>query len=306
MYTEKEKDHYCGMDQKKLLKLNDKELVTAVHIRKEEKAVKQLKANIRYDDIRNQRSEPEKTADTIYYFYSSVIEHPKLELDELGMYYFLAGYTREYYVPYLSESLRKIKANEYKLVFDEFIIENNIDVNDLSEFPKETDSAYYKQAEMYDFSATDEKLRGMTGLIECLARYIRENISCFAEDKAPPKPSIFTVHRRKSLAKSMLKKILVALHEKRFEDVVALVTESTLNAEDIEECIQGTVEDNGFSRMDKYIAKNVCGFYVEEDYVSIEYYLTADGNQELPLCLILDISEDEDGTVKSVLNIDAC
>lgn len=306
MYTEKEENHYCSMNQKKLLKLKDKELITAIHIRKEKEAVKQLKANISYDDIRNQRSEPEKAVDTVYYFYSSVITHPKLELDELGMYYFLAGYTREYYVPYLSESLQIINANEYKAVFDEFILENGIDVNDLSKFPKETESAYYKQAELYDFSATDNKFRSMTGLVECLAQYIRENISCFAEETTPPKPKkpgVIEAQKKKTLARNMLKQILTALHEKRFDDVVALVTESTLNAADIEEFIQGTVEDNGFNSLDKYIAKNVCMLYVNGNRTSIEYYLTADGNQDLPLCLILDLIEDENGMVTSVLDI---
>ena len=306
MYTEKEENYYCSMNQKKLLKLKDKELVTAIHIRKEIEAVKQLKANIRYDDIRNQRAEPEMTVDSVYYFYSSVIEHPKLDLDELGMYYFLAGYTREYYVPYLSESLGKIGADEYKKVFDDFIRENDIDVNDLSQFPKEVDSDFYKKAELYDFSTTNSKFRSMTGLIECLARYIRENISCFAEETTPPKPkkpSIIETQKKKALARNMLKQLLLALHEKRFEDVVAMVTESTLNAADIEEFIQGTVEINGFNRLDKYIAKNVCMLYVDGNRTSIEYYLSADGNQDLPLCLILDLIEDENGKVTSVLDI---
>lgn len=306
MYTEKEEKYYCSMNQKKLLKLKDKELVTAIHIRKEKEAVKQLKANISSDDIRNQRSEPEKAVDTVYYFYSSVIEHPKLDSDELGMYYFLAGYTREYYVPYLSESLGKIGADEYKAVFDGFILENNIDVNDLSQFPKEVDSDFYKKAELYDFSATDNKFRSMTGLIEKLAQYIRDNISSFAEETTPPKPKkpgIIETQKKKALARNMLKQILTALHEKRFDDVVSLVTESTLNAADIEEFIQGTVEVNGFNRLDKYIAKNVCMLYVDGNRTSIEYYLSADGNQDLPLCLILDLIEGEDGTVTSVLDI---
>ena len=307
MYTEKEEKYYCSLNQKKLIKLSDKELVKAVHIRKEIEAVKQMKANVSYDEIRRQRSDPEMTVDAVYYFYSSVIEHPKLDIDELGMYYFLAGYTREYYVPYLSGSLTKIKADEYKAVFDDFIRDNNIDVNDLSQFPKEVDSDFYKRAKDYDFSATDEKLRGMTGIIELLAQYIRENIACFAEEAAPAKPKkpgIIETQNKKTLIRNLLKQVLTALHEKRFDDVVALVTESTLNAEDIEECVQGTVVDNDFHTIDKYIAKNVEELYVDGNRTCIGYYLTADGNNDLPMYLTIDLIENDDGTVSSILDIE--
>ena len=303
MYTEKEEKYYCGLTQDKLLELSNIELTRAIFIRTDS-----LLAKLVYDEAaKAQVAEPVRVANLICDFYNSVFEHPNLEQEELGMRFYLGGYTREEYVPLISKYLGIIGAHEHKAVLDEFFAENNINVHDLSQFALYIDTAYYSQGKLYDFSATDEKLRGVKkDLRTLLAKYVRENISCFAEDKAPSKPSFFAVQKRKSFAKSLLKKILVALHEKRFGDVVAMVTESTLNAEDIEECIQGTVEDNGFSRMDKYIAKDVCGFYVEDDLVSIEYYLSADGNQELPLCLILDISEDEDGAVRSVLNIDAC
>ena len=50
--TEKEEKYYCSLNQKKLIKLSDKELVKAVHSRKEIEAVKQMKANVSYDQIR--------------------------------------------------------------------------------------------------------------------------------------------------------------------------------------------------------------------------------------------------------------
>ena len=312
MYSEKEEKYYSGLTQDNLLELSNRELTWAIFVRTDH-----LMAQLVNDETaKAQLAEPVRVANLICDFYNSVFgpyiahnsvfERPDIEEGELGMRFYLGGFSRNEYVPLISEYLGIIGADEHKAVLDEFFVENNINVHDLSQFARIIDKEYNSQAELYDFSATDEKLRGVKkDLTTLLANYVRENIGCFAEKKArkPKKPSAIETQKKKTLARNLLKKILVALHEKRFDDVASMVTESTLNAADIEEFIQGTVEVNGFGTMDKYIAKNECGFYTEENRTSIEYYLTADGNQELPLLLILDFEEHDDGTVTTTLDI---
>ena len=309
MYTTKEEIKYYKMTAKQLLKLKDKEFVKAVAKRRANKELEQImKQGLSKEEIKKNMSEPELVVKCIWYFYCDVIEHEKLDIEELGLRLYLAEYSREEHIPYLSESLEAIGAYEYKKVFDDFLVQNNIDVNDLSAFAKIIDKDYYKQAEVYHFEDTDRKIREMSGLLPLLAKYIKEHMELFATDDKQVKPKNDSVGgklKKKTYALNLLKKILIALHEKRFEDVVSLVDESTLNAEDMEECIQGTVEINEYRTMDKYIAKNLAGFEVNEDSFYIEYYITADGGNDLPLILIIDFTCNDDGSIKACLNIDA-
>jgi hypothetical protein len=111
---------------------------------------------------------------------------------------------------------------------------------------------------------------------------------------------------KKKFALELLKKILSALHEKRFDDVIRLVDECSMNENELQEFIQGTVEANGCGRIDEYQEENICSIDEEEDDpFFVETYLTADEGYDLPLCLSLELEADEDGNVKSVLEIDA-
>ena len=69
---------------------------------------------------------------------------------------------------------------------------------------------------------------------------------------------------KKEQAIELLKKIFQALHEKRFGDIAKLVDTCTLDAQDIEECVQGTVEMNEFETMDTYREENICSIHERE------------------------------------------
>lgn len=110
---------------------------------------------------------------------------------------------------------------------------------------------------------------------------------------------------KKKYALELLKKILEALHEKKFGEVIRLVDECALSESELQEFVQGTVEENGFERIDGYQEENICSMDEEDDDPFIvETYLTADEGFDLPLCLSLELETDEDGGIKSRLEIE--
>lgn len=173
MYSGKEEKYYCGMDAKSLLKLDDKKLIWAIWVREDSTGMGSLE-EVSWD--------PHMVFGVVYRFYFSVIEHPNLELDEIGMRFYFGSYLREENVPYLSECFDIIGAKDYKDLFDEFICENNIDVHDLSKYAKTIQNDYDGQAKVYRFEKIDEKFRKLTGIESCLAQYVRKNMRSFVEE----------------------------------------------------------------------------------------------------------------------------
>lgn len=110
---------------------------------------------------------------------------------------------------------------------------------------------------------------------------------------------------KKEYALELLKKIMAALHEKSFGDVLRLVDECSLNESGLQEFVQGTVEEKGFERIDGYLEENICSIDGEDDDPFIvEAYLTADEGFDLPLCLSLELEADGDGSMRSMLEIE--
>ncbi|MCI8373239.1 MAG: hypothetical protein HFI75_12800 [Lachnospiraceae bacterium] len=119
---------------------------------------------------------------------------------------------------------------------------------------------------------------------------------------------------KKEQAIELLKKIFQALHEKRFGDIAKLVDTCTLDAQDIEECVQGTVEMNEFETMDTYREENICSIHERESSafevdsydsaLEVDCYITADGGNELPLVLSLRLENWADGSVRTHLDME--
>lgn len=113
---------------------------------------------------------------------------------------------------------------------------------------------------------------------------------------------------KKEYAIEIVKQVLTALHEKRFEDIEGIVDESSLNAEDLEECVQGTVELNDFQTIDEYREENVISMdnldVEENDPFSLHSYITADEGNDLPLVLILKLECQDNGSLKTILEIE--
>ena len=100
---------------------------------------------------------------------------------------------------------------------------------------------------------------------------------------------------KRDFAINILKQLLTALHEKRFADVVNIVDECTLSVDDIIECVQGTVELNEFDSIDEYLEENIA-FVTNEgrEPFQIDYYIEADGGNDLPLIIQLKIESQGD------------
>ena len=116
-----------------------------------------------------------------------------------------------------------------------------------------------------------------------------------------------------ALAVETLKAILHALHEKRYQDLPACVDEMEWSdPEEIRECIQGTLELNGFDAFDEYGVP--CTFRPQYEYrheaeffeysdgsgFAVDYALTS-GGEPTDLCLQLKFLC-RDGALKRVFH----
>lgn len=63
-----------------------------------------------------------------------------------------------------------------KAAFDSFILENDIDVNDLSSFAISSIDEYESRTEMYNFDSFDDRFYDYDCLHEKMVLFVRENI----------------------------------------------------------------------------------------------------------------------------------
>jgi hypothetical protein len=78
--------------------------------------------------------------------------------------------------PYISKALEIIGAFSLKDLFDNFIVTNNIDVNDLSSFKISSIDDYEEQTQRYDFDSFDDKFYEDKNLHQQIIDYSRKNI----------------------------------------------------------------------------------------------------------------------------------
>lgn len=113
---------------------------------------------------------------------------------------------------------------------------------------------------------------------------------------------------KKEYGLDVLKKILDALHGKRFSDISEIVTNTKTGPMEelpdfLLEFVQGTAEANDFQTIDKYNEQSDIYFDEFNGTYSIEYIMTADDGEELPLLLRLELKDAEDGETNVILDI---
>ncbi len=81
--------------------------------------------------------------------------------------------------PYVSESLKKVGANEHLNLFEEFITANNIDISNLESFKVFSIRGFKKQTKRFDFDSFDDKYYELPALQEKVVAYIKNNINEF-------------------------------------------------------------------------------------------------------------------------------
>lgn len=78
--------------------------------------------------------------------------------------------------PFISKALEAVGALDIKNLFDKFVKENNINVNDLSSFKIDSVGEFVEQTKRYDFDSFDNQFYDNENLYEQIIDYSRKHI----------------------------------------------------------------------------------------------------------------------------------
>ena len=104
----------------------------------------------------------------------SLIEF-EMEVNNGGLCQFFVNSSREC-APYVSEALNEIGAIDLKKLYDSFISDNKININDLTSFISNDIEEYQAQTERFDFDSFDDKFYEYENLHQQIIEYARKNI----------------------------------------------------------------------------------------------------------------------------------
>ena len=164
--AKKNEKYYLNLSKDKLSSLDDGDLFSAVLCRTESKVGK-------FDNI-SDGVKSLSSAERVFY----VTSYYEAEVNNGGLCQFFVNSSREV-APLLSECLKTIGADEHKKLYDSFISDNGIDVNDLSSFMIDDAAEFEAQTERYPFEDFDNAFYELDPIQDLLIPYIREHISEF-------------------------------------------------------------------------------------------------------------------------------
>ena len=153
-----------NMSKDEVLALNDEEFFDAVEC---------LCQDAVFDITRSDINEEQKLVYSLNKF--------EAEVNNGGLCQFFVNSSREC-APYISKALEVVGAMSIKYLFDDFIITNNIDVNDLSSFKISSIDDFEEQTQRYDFDSFDEKFYEDTNIHQQIIEYSRKNIDELLKD----------------------------------------------------------------------------------------------------------------------------
>ena len=99
----------------------------------------------------------------------------EMEVNNGGLCQFFVNSSRET-APYVSDALEAVGAAGIKALFDGFIKDNGIDVNDLSSFKLSRVEDYEAQTERFDFDSFDDRFYEDCDLHLRIIAYARKNV----------------------------------------------------------------------------------------------------------------------------------
>lgn len=99
----------------------------------------------------------------------------EMEVNNGGLCQFFVNSSSEC-APYISKALDAIGADKAKSLYDSFILDNHIDVNDLSSFKIESIEEYEAQTERFDFDSFDDAFYEDEDFHQQIIDYARKNI----------------------------------------------------------------------------------------------------------------------------------
>ena len=97
------------------------------------------------------------------------------EVNNGGLCQFFVNSSREC-APYISDALAAVGALELKVLYDNFISENKIDVNDLSSFKISAVDEYIEQTTRFDFDSFDDEFYKDTNIHQQIIDYSRKHV----------------------------------------------------------------------------------------------------------------------------------
>ena len=161
---------HTQMSTEELLALDDEELFKAISDRVDDEIYFS-------DDIKSALENANKEKQvfyTVYWFES--------EVQNGGLCQYFCN-SSNLTAPYLSEALEIIGAKEQKALFDKFVKDNDIDVNDLSMFETDDVDEYIEKTELLDFDSFDNSYYKLdennSNVYDLLKVYARENVEKF-------------------------------------------------------------------------------------------------------------------------------
>lgn len=92
-----------------------------------------------------------------------------------GLCQFFVNSSREY-APFVSQSLLFVGADKTKALFDDFVLTNQINLDDLNSFIIQDVNDFEKQNERYPFDDFDDEYVEIDELYDLMIKYARENI----------------------------------------------------------------------------------------------------------------------------------
>lgn len=106
------------------------------------------------------------------------INYLDIEVQNGGLCQFFVNSSRAV-APLISEYLEVIGANDHKLLYDDFVTQNQIDLTDLSSFEIDDISEYEAQTERYSFDDFDDAYYNLVPLEDFLAVYVKQHLMEF-------------------------------------------------------------------------------------------------------------------------------
>lgn len=160
-------DMYLKTSAEELCSLNDSDLCYAVSLRTWEK-VSEAESIDQEMSLLNEKEQ-------VFYALDLLL----MEVGNGGLCQFF-GNSSSYIASLISDYLGLIGAEYHKELYDSFVKNNDIDLNNLQKFSYESEAQYDGLYEQYPFDEFDEAFYGNVELLEeKLAKFIRDNISFF-------------------------------------------------------------------------------------------------------------------------------
>ena len=156
--NQKKYEKYKSMTNEELLNLSDRELFEAVNA-------------VCYLGIDEEKIDRINTCQRVFFTVSNL----DAEVNNGGLCQFFVNSSRAC-APYVSQSLEDIGALKTKKLFDDFVKENNIDVNNLDSFRIDDVSEFEEQNNRYPFDDFDTAYYEIEEINKLLVSYARINI----------------------------------------------------------------------------------------------------------------------------------